>query len=158
MTPIPESNAGQFSWSVRVYYEDTDLSGVVYHANYLKFLERARTEWLRSLGFSQDRLLQDFGIAFTLVKTSVAFIKPARLDDLLAVTVEMGELKRASFSLSQTIEKLAGEDRKILTTAVVQVACVDAAAFRPRALPEDIVERIAGRYPAQAANRMERRK
>jgi acyl-CoA thioester hydrolase len=147
-----------FSWPVRVYYEDTDLSGVVYHANYLRFLERARTEWLRSFAYSQDRLLQDFGMAFTLVNISVAFIKPARLDDLLEVKVQLDVLKRASFSLVQTIEKSSADGGTVLTSAAVRVACVDADTFKPRLLPEDIYTSIAGRYPAQAANRIERRK
>jgi acyl-CoA thioester hydrolase len=150
MSAVQASGGGEFSWLVRVYYEDTDLSGVVYHANYLKFLERARTEWLRALGFSQDRLLQDYGIAFTLVDIEVAFRKPARLDDALVVTVQLERLKRASFELSQRIDRTVEGSRTTLTTARAQVACVDAAAFKPRALPVDIASSIAGRYPAPA--------
>lgn len=143
-----------FSWPVRVYYEDTDLSGVVYHANYLKFFERARTEWLRALGFGQDQLLRDAGVAFTLTGIEVEFRKPARLDDELAVSVRLNDLKRASFRLSQTIERLAAEGRTLLAVARTRVACVDAARFAPRALPQAIADRIAARHPALAANRI----
>lgn len=152
MTDAVDPPEAPFAWTVRVYYEDTDLSGVVYHANYLRFFERARTEWLRALGFSQDRLLRDFRLAFTLTGIEVAFRRPARLDDLLAVTVEPEPPRYASFRLSQRLDRITADGRVTLTTAKTQVACVDAEEFRPRALPAAIVSSIGGRPPRQAAS------
>ncbi|MCX7071331.1 MAG: tol-pal system-associated acyl-CoA thioesterase [Gammaproteobacteria bacterium] len=123
-----------FSWPLRVYYEDTDLSGVVYHANYLKFFERARTEWLRALGCSQERLRGEVQVVFTVSQINVAFRSPARLDDELEATVAVTELKRASLVLSQTL-RLREQPDRLLASAEVRVASVDAASFRPTALP-----------------------
>jgi len=123
-----------FSWPLRVYYEDTDLSGVVYHANYLKFFERARTEWLRALGCSQERLRHEVQVVFTVSHVEVAFLAPARLDDELDATVVVTELKRASLMLSQEL-RIRGDAGRLLATAEVRVASVDAATFRPTALP-----------------------
>ncbi|MGQ3057643.1 MAG: tol-pal system-associated acyl-CoA thioesterase [Nevskia sp.] len=123
-----------FSWPLRVYYEDTDLSGVVYHANYLKFFERARTEWLRALGCSQERLRDEVQVVFTVSQINVAFRSPARLDDELEATVAVTELKRASLVLSQTL-RLREQPDRLLASAEVRVASVDAASFRPTALP-----------------------
>lgn len=123
-----------FSWPLRVYYEDTDLSGVVYHANYLKFFERARTEWLRALGCSQERLRGEIQVVFTVSQINVAFRSPARLDDELEATVAVTELKRASLVLSQTL-RLREQPDRLLASAEVRVASVDAASFRPTALP-----------------------
>jgi len=129
-----------FSWPVRVYYEDTDLSGVVYHANYLKFFERARTEWLRALGCSQEHLRADAGVVFTVSQIAVAFRAPARLDDELDVTVTVTELKRASLMLAQTLQR-RGKAAAVLATAEVRVASVDAESFKPTALPPVIRDR-----------------
>ncbi len=123
-----------FSWPLRVYYEDTDLSGVVYHANYLKFFERARTEWLRALGCSQESLRHEVQVVFTVSKIEVSFRAPARLDDELDATVVVTELKRASLVLSQEL-RIRGDAGRLLATAEVRVASVDAATFRPTALP-----------------------
>lgn len=123
-----------FSWPLRVYYEDTDLSGVVYHANYLKFFERARTEWLRALGCSQERLRGEVQVVFTVSQINVAFRSPARLDDELEATVAVTELKRASLVLSQTL-RLREQPDRLLASAEVRVVSVDAASFRPTALP-----------------------
>ncbi|WP_439640473.1 tol-pal system-associated acyl-CoA thioesterase [Nevskia sp.] len=123
-----------FSWPLRVYYEDTDLSGVVYHANYLKFFERARTEWLRALGCSQERLRGEVQVVFTVSQINVAFRSPARLDDELEATVAVTELKRASLVLSQTL-RLREQPDRLLASAEVRVASVDAASFRPTVLP-----------------------
>lgn len=123
-----------FSWPLRVYFEDTDLSGVVYHANYLKFFERARTEWLRALGCSQERLRGEVQVVFTVSQINVAFRSPARLDDELEATVAVTELKRASLVLSQML-RLREQPDRLLASAEVRVASVDAASFRPTALP-----------------------
>jgi acyl-CoA thioester hydrolase len=122
-------------WPVRVYYEDTDASGVVYHAAYLRFFERARTEWLRALGYSQERLRVEAGAAFTVAGMELEFRRPARLDDALEATAEVELLRRASMIFVQTL-RYAVEPGTVLAQARVRVACVDAASFKPRALPE----------------------
>jgi len=126
-----------FTWPVRIYYEDTDLSGVVYHANYLRFLERGRTEWLRRQGLSQEVLRVEHGIAFTLANMQIDFLLPARLDDLLEVTVELVSRKRASMIFGQTLRRYSNPEQ-ILVRATARVGCVDIAKFRPRVLPEGI--------------------
>lgn len=120
---------------LRVYYEDTDVSGVVYHANYLKFFERARTEWLRQFGISQEVLRERHGIAFTVANMQIDFLAPARLDDALQVTVDLHKRKRASLEFRQNI-RIAVEPQRVLAQALVRVGCVDMRQFRPRALPE----------------------
>ncbi|GAC1623198.1 MAG: tol-pal system-associated acyl-CoA thioesterase [Nevskia sp.] len=138
--------SGLFVWPLRIYYEDTDVSGVVYHANYLRFFERARTEWLRALGCSQETLRQDANAAFTVSSLEIVFRQPARLDDELEATVEVSELRRASVRFRQTLRDKAQPDR-VLSTAEVRVACVDAATFRPRPLP-DIFTRLSAESAA----------
>jgi acyl-CoA thioester hydrolase len=123
-----------FSWPLRVYYEDTDASGVVYHANYLRFFERARTEWLRAMGQGQEALRQATGLAFTVANMEIDFVKPARLDDELAATVRVEQVRGASLRLAQTLCRVAAPD-DVLARAHVRVACVDQATFRPRPLP-----------------------
>ncbi|MEO8742827.1 MAG: tol-pal system-associated acyl-CoA thioesterase [Lysobacteraceae bacterium] len=129
-TPI----APAFIWPIRVYWEDTDAGGVVYHASYLRFLERARTEWLRALGYGQDALRECEGVLFVVRAMRLDFLKSARLDDELVVTVALAGRKRASFVMQQTI--LHGD--RLLLDAEVKVACVAAANFRPCALPETV--------------------
>ena len=124
----------RFSWPVRVYYEDTDLGGVVYYANYLKFLERARSEWLRHLGVSQSRLLETERSLFAITGVEVRYLKPARFEDELTVTVELDRLRRASMSFRQEIYR-GGEGEELLCTAQVTAACLDADTMRPRPLP-----------------------
>jgi len=126
-----------FSWPVRVYYEDTDMSGVVYHASYLRFLERARTEWLRALGFSQERLKDELGVVFTVAGMEIDFLRPARLDDALEATVALDGRKRASLNFVQTLRR-AGDVNTVLTRARVRAACVAMDTFRPCALPDGI--------------------
>jgi acyl-CoA thioester hydrolase len=121
-----------FSWTVRVYYEDTDAGGVVYYANYLKFFERARTEWLRSLGLNQDKLAQEQGLIFVVRKAALDFALPARLDDLLEVTVEPLKLARVYVQLAQ--EARCGA--RLLARAEIKVACLDLRSFRPVAMPQ----------------------
>lgn len=118
-------------WPVRVYYEDTDAGGVVYHAGYLCYLERARTEWLRALGFSQARLKQEESLVFTVVGMTIDFLKPARLDDDLRVHSSAVLSGGASVQFEQRILR-GGEP---ILEASVRVACLDAQTFRPRRLP-----------------------
>ena len=124
----------EFTWPVRVYYEDTDSGGVVYYANYLKFFERARTEFLRSLGFEQDRLREGEGVLFAVRSIQVDYRRPARFNDLLSVTCRVTELKRASVDFFQ--QARCGEN--LLCQAEVRIACLDAARFRPRPIPPSL--------------------
>ncbi|SFD23164.1 acyl-CoA thioester hydrolase [Thiohalospira halophila DSM 15071] len=125
----------EFSWPVRVYYEDTDAGGVVYHANYLAFMERARTEWLRSLGFGQRELAAEVGVLFAVRSMELDFLKPARFDDELTVTATIDNLARARIDFLQEIRSAAGE---VLCRGRVRVACIDGERFRPCAIPEVI--------------------
>ena len=128
-----------FEWPVRVYYEDTDAGGVVYYANYLKFMERARTEWLRALGFEQDRLREEAGILFAVSRLAVDYLRPARFNERLLVSVNMTKLGRASISLAQEVSRESGE---MLCTGVVRIACLDAASLRPRPMPAAMLKGI----------------
>ena len=130
-----------FFWPARVYWEDTDGGGIVYYANYLRFLERARTEWLRSLGYSQQALARDPGIVFAVVSLNVEYRKPARLDDELVITCEPNPEGAVTLRFAQQIyrDELDGggsRRRGLLLEADVRVACVDAATLRPKRLPE----------------------
>jgi acyl-CoA thioester hydrolase len=122
--------------AVRVYYEDTDAGGVVYYANYLRFLERARTEVLRQLGFEQAPLARESGLAFAVRSLQVEYLKPARLDDSLDVSSTIGELGRAQVVFLQQIER-AGE---VLIDARVRVACLDLARGKATAIPKNLHE------------------
>ncbi len=121
-----------FSFPIRVYWEDTDAGGVVYHASYLRFFERARTEWLRAQGIEQQAVKESDDLVMVVREMHIDFLKPARLDDLLAATAVLAERRRASFLVSQ--ELFRGEE--CLVRAKVRVACVTASQFRPRGLPE----------------------
>ena len=125
----------EFSWRARVYWEDTDGGGVVYYANYLKFMERARTEWLRSLGHSQAELAETYGFVFAVVEVKVNYRRPARLDDDLLISCEPIADGRASIRFKQTVRRAD----VTLAEGEVRVACVDAKTFRPRALPDFVM-------------------
>lgn len=130
-----------FRWPVRVYYEDTDAGGVVYYANYLKFMERARTEWLRGLGFEQDSLASKAGILFAVRSVEIDFIRPARFNDLLEVGVRMRQRKRASITFEQEVVS-SDRPEQTLCSAVIRVACVDAGHFRPCPIPDFVVKEL----------------
>jgi len=123
-----------FEHSVRVYWEDTDAGGVVFYANYLKYFERARTEWLRSLGFSQEAMRQHDGVMFIVSQTSVRYLSPARLDDLLRVTVVLREPGRASMVLFQQ----AWRGNTLLAEGEIRIGCVGAADFKPTRIPQTL--------------------
>jgi acyl-CoA thioester hydrolase len=129
--PAAEARGGEFSWLVRVYFEDTDAGGVVYYANYLKFMERARTEWLRQRGFEQDRLRAEAGVLFVVRSVSLDLRRPARFNDALSVSCRPTALGRASVDVTQAVSRDAVE----LATAKVRLACVDAERFVPVAIP-----------------------
>ena len=130
-----------FRWPVRVYYEDTDAQGVVYYANYFRFMERARTEWIRTLGIEQDRLLEAERRLFVVVETSAAFHRPARFNDELVVTVKTVNRSRASFVLDQKIFRKDDESGPLLT-ATVRAACVNADTNKPAKLPELLIKEL----------------
>jgi acyl-CoA thioester hydrolase len=133
------SIVSEFSWRARVYWEDTDGGGVVYYANYLKFMERARTEWLRAQGHSQAELAGQFGFVFAVVEVKVNYRRPARLDDELTVTCLPVPEGKASIRFKQVISRTSpGKGDETLADGEVRVACVDAKTFRPRALPDFI--------------------
>ena len=123
-----------FDFGVRVYYEDTDASGVVYHARYLHFFERARTEWLRALGMGPESLMRELDVAFTVANLSIDFRVPARLDDQLDVRTPIPVLRRASLVFEQQLYR-RGESL-LLARASVRVGCVDTWAFHPVPLPD----------------------
>jgi len=125
-----------FSLPTRVYWEDTDAGGVVYHAQYVAFLERARTEWLRALGLEQERLRQDHDLVFAVRAMTLDFLRPARLDDLLQVSAAVRSCRHASVVFAQSIER-AGET---LLTAEVKVAVLTASDFKPRRLPDTLYQ------------------
>ncbi|MFN9153557.1 MAG: YbgC/FadM family acyl-CoA thioesterase [bacterium] len=124
----------RFRLPVRVYYQDTDAGGVVFHASYLSFLERARTELLRSIGFDIGRLAAE-GVLFALHRLEMAFLRPARLDDALVVTAAVGQLGRTSARFVQTVELADGA---IATQATLSLVCVSATRFRPMGIPEPL--------------------
>ncbi len=130
------------SLEVRVYYEDTDSGGVVYYANYLKFIERGRSEFLRDMGFEQDQLIQDQGVIFAVKSLQADYLLPARFNDLLTVHTEVEKARRASLIFSQKIKGL--KQNKVLFKAQITVACLDARNFKPCAIPSDILEKING--------------
>lgn len=131
MSQVSQAASTPFELPVRVYYEDTDAGGVVYHANYLKFFERARTEWLRSLGFHQSRLADELDVLFVVRRVDTRYQAPARLDDQLMIQSELTQLRRASFECRQLC--LLGH--RTLASAHVEVACLQARSFRPAAMP-----------------------
>lgn len=138
MSQVSKNRAPSFSLGVRVYYEDTDAAGVVYYASYLRYLERARTEWLRALGFVQERLRNETGMAFVVTSLQIDYLKPARLDDALEVTCDVAWLGRAQIVFDQRVRRGVVE----LTRAQVRVACLALATMRPTALPDEIRERL----------------
>ena len=130
----------EFSWPVRVYYEDTDSGGVVYYANYLRFFERARTEFLRQFDIQQNELIKQQNIIFAVRNITVDYYKPAMFDDLLTVTTEIVELKKASLVFKQTIKR--DGDETTLCQASCKVACLQACQLKPTAIPEFIVQSL----------------
>lgn len=128
----------EFSWPVRVYYEDTDSGGVVYYANYLKFMERARTEYLRSLGFEQDELAQQ-GLIFAVHRAEVDYIKPARFNNALSVTAKITQQKKVSLTFDQEVQNEKGE---ACSRGKIKIVCLDSESFKPRPIPEAILRKI----------------
>ena len=137
--PAPPANTAHcYSHPVRIYWEDTDAGGVVFYANYLKFFERARTEWLRTLGVQQQALREQTGAVFVVSDTALRYLAPARLDDLLGVTVQPVVLGRASMQLQQQ----AWCGSRLLCEAQIRVGCVDVHSFKPRRLPAELLAKM----------------
>jgi acyl-CoA thioester hydrolase len=140
--PIPDSPPS-FAWPCRVYWEDTDAGGVVYHARYLHFLERARTEWFRAGGCGQQALREAHGLVFVVHRIEIGFNAPARLDDLLEATVDVEECRSASFIVRQQLRR--EPEPRPLVEARVRIACVDAGSFKPRPIPTNLLQGISPR-------------
>jgi acyl-CoA thioester hydrolase len=132
-----------FVWPARVYWEDTDGGGVVYYANYLRFLERARTEWLRAHGFSQSALAADPGVLFSVVEVNIRYRRPARLDDLRLISCEPALVGAASIEFTQRMLR-GSEQGELLAEAAVRVACVSAVNFKARRLPAALLKELTG--------------
>jgi len=130
--------AQDFTWPVRVYYEDTDAGGIVFYANYLKFFERARTEWLRACGVDQHQLAAQTGTLFVVRSTALDYHAPARLDDIVTIVSQVGKLGRASVDFVQQ----AWRGETLLATGNVRVACVDGTTMRPAAIPEPVYDAL----------------
>jgi acyl-CoA thioester hydrolase len=127
-----------FAFPVRVYWEDTDAGGIVFYANYLKFFERARTEWLRAAGVEQHQLREETGVMFVVAATSLRYLAPARLDDLLTITVDPEPAGRASLVVRQ--RALRGDT--LLAEGEIRIGCVRAQDLKPQRLPDSVVKAI----------------
>ncbi len=128
----------EFRWPIRVYWEDTDAGGIVFYANYLKFFERARTEWLRSLGIEQQQLKETTGGMFVVAETSIKYLHPARLDDELIVTARLQEIGRASMTIAQQ----ALSKDTLLCDGTIRIGWVDAASLQLGRIPQNIIESL----------------
>lgn len=132
--------SGEFIWQVRAYYEDTDAAGIVFYANYLRYMERARTEWLRNVGYEHALLKDEHDILFAVKNLSIDYIKPARLDELLTVTSSLLSKRGASLIFQQTI---TNDNDELLTQAEVKVACLNASTLKASAMPEALLMELA---------------
>ena len=139
------STPSRFTWPVRVYWEDTDAGGIVFYANYLKFFERARTEWLRALGIEQQRLRETVGGMFVVTATQVKYHRPARLDDVLWVSARVLEAGRASLTIEQAARlqtSSPGGDTPLLCEGNIRIGWVDASTLRPQRIPSAILDAL----------------
>jgi acyl-CoA thioester hydrolase len=124
-----------YTWPIRVYYEDTDAGGIVFYANYLKFFERARTEWLRACGIDQRRLADETGAIFIVRSTALDYLAPARLDDVVKIVSRIERLGRASVDFAQE----AWRDGTLLATGAIRIGCVERIRLRPTAIPPPVL-------------------
>ena len=136
-----------FEFPVRIYWEDTDAGGIVFYANYLKFFERARTEWLRSLGIGQQQLREQTGGIFVVTDARLRYLRPARLDDELIVTAQLQETGRASLTIVQQAllnnEQAPNQPRVLLSEGTIRIGWVDAATMRPARIPSTLLEQLS---------------
>jgi len=131
-------NENEFLWPIRIYYEDTDAGGVVYHSNYIKFMERARTEWLRSLGFEQDELRDNHGVIFAVRSVQADYNLPAKFNDELMVSSKVIKFGKASITIEQEVKR----KNSVLCKGIIKVATLDNKSFRPKAMPETLYEQL----------------
>jgi len=129
--------------ALRVYWEDTDAAGIVFYANFLKFFERARTEWLRTKGYSQEQLRTERGTGFIVTDASVSYRRPARLDDLLDVTVALTRVGPASLQIAQQASRIVADGtNELLAGGTIRIGCVELGTYRPRRIPTEIIQSI----------------
>ena len=132
-------NENVFLWPVRIYYEDTDSGGVVYYANYLKFMERARTEWLRAEGFEQDELIAKEGVIFAVRSVQADYLLPAKFNEEIMINTQVIKKGKASI----TVEQFVKRENDVLCKAIIKIACLDATSFKPAVMPENLYNKIA---------------
>lgn len=132
-------NENVFLWPVRIYYEDTDSGGVVYYANYLKFMERARTEWLRAEGFEQDELIAKEGVIFAVRSVQADYLLPAKFNEEIMINTQVIKKGKASI----TVEQFVKREKDVLCKAIIKIACLDATSFKPAVMPENLYNKIA---------------
>lgn len=140
-------SANVFHWPVRIYWEDTDAGGIVFYANYLKFFERARTEWLRHLGINQQSLRETTGGMFVVSASQVNYLRPARLDDLLSVSAQLSDVARASMTITQAAHRadpIHGDVR--LCEGSIRIGWVNAQTLRPDRIPASVVAALQGKH------------
>lgn len=121
-----------FSWPIRVYFQDTDAGGVVYHASYVNFMEHSRTEWLRTFGYSNAGMMNELGVVFVVRSLKLDYLKPAVLDDMLAVTSQVKEIGRSRVNIHQTVMR----DKELLVEGEVHLVCVNVETFKPVSVPD----------------------
>ncbi len=131
-----------FSWPVRVYWEDTDAGGIVFYVNYLKFFERARTEWLRTLGIEQRQMVERAQGMFVVSATHIRYLRPARLDDELIVTASLIEMGRASMTIAQRVLLKNERDAPLLCEGTIRIGWVNASTLKPARIPQTILETL----------------
>ena len=131
-------NENAFLWPIRIYYEDTDSGGVVYYANYLKFMERARTEWLRAEGFEQDELIANENVIFAVRSVQADYLSPARFNEKLVVNTRVIKKGKASITVEQVVKR----EENVLCKAIIKIACLDAKNFKPVVMPENLYNKI----------------
>tara|TARA_B100001250_G_scaffold83188_1_gene68629 strand:- start:2062 stop:2472 length:411 start_codon:yes stop_codon:yes gene_type:complete len=129
----------EFIWQIRVYYEDTDAGEVIFYANYLKFMERARTEWLRKMGFDHKILKEKYKLLFAVKNLTIEYIKPGHLDNLLTVTSELLDTRKASLTFGQNIKN---ENNELLSEAKVKVACINSKTLKASPMPEELISEL----------------
>lgn len=135
-----------FEFPIRIYWEDTDAGGIVFYANYLKFMERGRTEWLRSLGLEQQRLREQVGGMFVVSEATIKYLQPARLDDELIVTAELQDVGRASMQITQRVllkQKQPTDTPQLLCEGTIRIGWVDAVSMRPARIPQTLIQTIS---------------
>ena len=149
---MPETSLPDYVHTLRVYWEDTDAGGVVFYANYLKFFERARTEWLRALGHGQEQLRHEEGAMFVVTDTSIRYLQPARRDDLLEVSVKVEHAGRARMTIAQQAWRHGARADGVLAEGTIRIGCVDAGTFKPRRIPISIAGAIDPRASCDTPN------